>query len=136
MKILLQKQDDVMYPYDDEAVELVQKIKPNQIVTCDIKRPRNPLFHRRAFKMMTILYDMIEVDAAFDAWRKWLLIQAGFCTTTGFPDGSVLVEADSLSFENMDEDKFQKTWAAIHQKFVDLYGERLTQEELNEWARM
>ena len=125
-----------MYPYDEAALDYVRKIPENRLVIADVKRSRNPQFHRRAFVMMNRLHEMSDEDAAFDPWRKWLLIQAGYCTTTGFANGSVRVEADSMTYESMDQDKFETCWRDIHQAFVNVYGKTLTYDQLSEWSTM
>ena len=125
-----------MYPYDEKALEFVRKIPENRLVIAEVKRSRNPQFHRRAFVMMNRLHEMSDEDAAFDPWRKWLLIQAGYCVTTGFANGSVRVEADSMAFESMSQDKFETCWRDIHQAFVNVYGKKLTYDQLTEWSVM
>ena len=136
MKLTLQKQGDVLLPYDEESLRYVQNIPENRLVIANVKRSRNPQFHRRAFVMMTRLHEMSDEDAAFDPWRKWLLIQAGYCTHTGFANGSVRVEADSMTYEAMDQDKFATCWRDIHQAFVNVYGNKLTYDQLTEWSVM
>ena len=125
-----------LVPTSDEGHDYLKKQSEGQPYVIDLVKNRNPAFHRRAFKMMTILHDMSDVQIAFDPWRKWLLIQAGYHRTTGFPDGSVLVEADSMAFEKMSQEKFEVVWKDIHQKFCDLFGDQMTYDQLTEWSFM
>jgi len=125
-----------LLPADDEAKEQLAKIPDGTELVLDIKRSRNAKFHRYAFAMFSRLHEMIDIDIAFDPWRHWLLIQAGYCTTTGFPDGSILVEAESMSFESMSQDKFEKVWKDLHRKFCEIYGQKITYDQLTEVSVM
>ena len=125
-----------LLPATDEAIEQLQKIPNGTELVLDIKRSRNPKFHRYAMVMMHRLHDMSDEDAGFNPWRKWMTIQAGYCSTTGFANGSVHVDADSLSFESMTEDKFQQCWRDIHAAFCKIYGKKITYNELCEWSEM
>ena len=121
---------------DEDAEEIFKKIPLGTEIVLDIKRSRNPKFHRYAMVMMHRLHDMSDEDAGFDPWRRWMTIQAGDCTKTGFADGSVQVDADSLSFESMTEDKFQQCWRDIHAAFCKIYGKKITYDQLTEWSVM
>lgn len=140
MKIILQKQDDAYRPYDDEAVALTRRKKDGSKYVVDIVEGRNPEYHRRAFKMLHILYDMVDETIAFTPWRKLLTIKAGFFTAIGKVSikGTVTsaVIADSLAYEKMDQEKFRECWLAIHQAFCDKYGKLLTMDQLTEWSMM
>ena len=121
---------------DSDTCDILAAIPELTTLVVDIKQNRNPGFHRLAFSRMHLLWEMADIDVAFEPWRRWLLIQTGYCTTTGFPDGSVLVEADSMNWESMSQDKFKQAWLDLHQKWVDIYGEKLTQDQLQEWAML
>jgi len=136
VKLTLQKQKDTLLPSDQESLDYIRKLPEARLVIADVKKSRNPQFHRRAFVMMNRLHEMSDEEAAFDPWRKWLLIMAGYCTTTGFSNGAVRVEADSMTYESMDQEKFEACWRAIHQAFVDSYGNKLTYDQLTEWSTM
>ena len=140
MKATLQKQGDAYYPFDDDAVELTKRKKDNSIYIVDIKQARNPLYHRRAMKMLRLMFEMVDEELMFDPWRKLLTIKAGYFTAIGSVDinGTVkqAVEAESLRFENMDNDEFRACFEALHRAFIQKYGELLTIDQLNEWAAM
>lgn len=125
-----------LVPVGEDAHDYLKKQQEGQAYVIDLVRNRNPGFHRRSFKMMKIMHEMSDVDIAFDPWRKWLLIQTGYHRTTGFPDGSVLVEADSMAYEKMNQEKFEVVWRDIHQKFCEIYGDQMTYDQLNEWSFM
>lgn len=108
------------------------------------KECRSPGYHRYAMKMMRIMWQMAGEPMPFDQWRKMMTIKAGYYTAIGKVrvdrDGSEeissAVVADSLAFENMGEDEFKTCFGDFHQAFVDKYGQRLTDEQLESWSRM
>lgn len=136
----MQKQDDVLMPFDAEAVDYVNRIKDGEILTCEVKRPRNPLYHNRAFACLHEMHDMIETELSFEHFRRFLIIKAGYFTTIGKVsingDTQVAVEADSLSFESMSQDKFYQCFQDILQAFCNKFGKTLTLDQLENWARM
>ena len=133
MKTSWAKGQGCLVPMDDEAREQLNRLAPEVVI--DIKNSRNPQFHRYAMAMFTRLHEMSDEEAGFDPWRKWLTIKAGWSITTGFADGSVQVEAMSLAFEKMSQDKFEKCWRDIHQAFCATYGQKMTYDELTEWSQ-
>ena len=111
MKCTIQKQRDCYLPYDEESVDLTSRKKDGALFVVDIKQSRNPRYHARAMKMLRIMYEMVDEQLLFDPWRKMLTIKAGYFTAIGSVDinGTVrqAVEAQSLCFENMDNDEFK-----------------------------
>lgn len=140
MKIILQKQGEGYLPYDDEAVTLTRRKKDGSKYVVDIVEGRNPEYHRRAFKMLHILYDMVDETVAFTPWRKMLTIKAGFYQSIGKVSIKGVVTsaviAESLAYENMEQEKFRECWLAIHQAFCTKYGKLLTMDQLTEWSVM
>ena len=140
MKCTIQKQGDCYLPYDEESVDLTSRKKDGALFVVDIKQARNPRYHARAMKMLRIMFEMVDEQLLFDPWRKMLTIKAGYFTAIGSVDinGTVrqAVEAQSLCFENMDNDEFKDCFLALHRAFIQKYGELLTMDQLNEWAAM
>ena len=140
MKILIQKQGDCFFPYDDEANEYAKTIADNSKFVVDIKKARNPLYHRRAFACFREMFDMIDTDLSFEPWRKMLTILAGYRTDFVSVDKAgkttVYVQAESLNFENFDEEEFRKVFSAIVNAFGQRYGRDLTPEDLDAWSRI
>ncbi len=103
--------------------EELDKIANNSYIHVDIKKPRNPQFHRKFFAMLNVGFslwnptfdnDLAEKD--YDEFRKYCLIKAGFRYVVGYPDGEVRVRAKSMSFANMDETEF----SMVYNKVLDV----------------
>ena len=140
MKGTFEIKNGVLVPIDQATTDLLAKQAEGSIYVLDIKPSRNPLFHSRAFALLKVLFDMVDSDIEFNPWRKLLTIKAGFYTSVGkvCVKGvtSVAVEADSLSFEKMDNEEFQECWQGLHRAFYQKYGERISFDELMEWSEM
>lgn len=50
---------------------------------------------------------------SFEAFREWVIIQAGFYTEHFYPDGSHGRRAKSIAFANMDETEFQQVYKSV-----------------------
>lgn len=96
--------------HDDE---LLEKLRPGDVVSADIKRSRNPAFHRKAFAMLQDVFHNQDHFADFDKFREWLQIKAGIVDTTIGPDGQVFYTVKSLAFSNMDDVEFERTYQAL-----------------------
>lgn len=137
MKVMIKPRKGIFYPGDDESADAMMKLSGSYSV--EIKSARNPQFHRYVFKMLHLMYDMVDEEMGFDPWRRLLLIKAGYFTSVGVSDGAkeiAYLVPDSLSFENMEQEEFRVCWNNIHTVFMVKYGRSLTNKQLNEWAMM
>ncbi|EKD9933112.1 DUF1367 family protein [Escherichia coli] len=50
---------------------------------------------------------------SFDAFREWVMVQAGFYTEHIYPDGTRGRRAKSVSFAKMDETEFQQVFKSV-----------------------
>ncbi|OEE65887.1 hypothetical protein A1OO_08750 [Enterovibrio norvegicus FF-33] len=54
----------------------------------------------------------LEVEKSFEAYRKWVAMEAGFFKIVVFPNGAVKKEAKSISFAKMDDNEFAELYRA------------------------
>jgi hypothetical protein len=125
VKILLVRTHDGFVPRDDEAHEACKRFGAGSTVWAEITQPRNLLFHRKFFALVKLAYDAwtetcqtLEykgqpVLPSFDRFRKDLMILAGFYKPVWNIRGEMRVEADSIAFGNMDQDRFEQVYSAV-----------------------
>jgi hypothetical protein len=99
------------------------KFKNGEMYTADFKLTRNPAFHRKMFAFFKFCFDHWSADKAgldcmdehaqFDRFRKDLTILAGYYEQTVRLNGDIRTEAKSLSYANMDQDKFEACYDAM-----------------------
>lgn len=144
MHIILRKTLNGLIPEDPKTDEWYRKIKLGATVHSDFKQMRNAAFHRKLFALFNLAYEYWEPgeinskfgvpEKNFDRFRKDLTILAGHYHNVIRLDGSVRVEADSLSFGSMN----QETFNDLYQSVLDVIMKRipvlnkLSEEEIND----
>ena len=122
--VLVKTPNGALAPADEEARALIEKLKAGQGVRATIRRTRNIKFHRKAFALFKLAFDVWEpvepleykgvpVAKDFDRFRKDITIMAGFYKAVYNARGELRLEADSLSFASMDEDRFEQVFRAV-----------------------
>jgi len=144
MHIILTKTLSGLIPADPKTDEWYRKIKLGGNVHSDFKQMRNAAFHRKLFALFNLAFEYWEPGEVsskhgvpqknFDRFRKDLTILAGHYHNVIRLDGSVRVEADSLSFGSMDQETFNN----LYQSILDVIMKRisvlnkLSKEEIND----
>ena len=118
--------DNSIYPAYRGDLEIVQKLRggrPERMVLLDARRSRNPKYHRLVFAMAKCTLDnmsgpwaqMYERDPNGTSLRfiKAVMHEIGIVDIMPNLDGTFRTEAQSIAFENMDEDEFQPVGNAI-----------------------
>lgn len=115
-------------PATEEDIELMRKFKVGEVQRVEITQMRNGKLFRKFFVLAKFAFDMwsdrlpeqewngVKVLANFDRFRKDLIILAGFFKPVWNAKGEVRVEADSISWANMSDEKFEK----LYSKSIDV----------------
>lgn len=114
-----------LVPANDVDYEIINKIRNGQLCLAKIVQPRNPKFHRRFFALLNFGYEywnpepieidgqVIEAEKNFERFRKDILIVSGFRTMVVNIKNEVRYEAESISFANMDETRFNEVYQLV-----------------------
>lgn len=121
MKINVEKvQGAKLVAFDDFAIEELNKFKTGGVYEVEIKRHRNPDFHRKVFQFFQFCFHYWKGDyefqseaKQFDVFRKELTISAGFYEAFYNIKGEVRVEAKSLSYGSMEQSEFEECYSAL-----------------------
>ena len=122
--------DGSLRPADEEAEAVLSKIGHGEIVKGEFRRWRNYRFHKKFFALLKFAFDIwcergtgqaVEYKGmtalpSFNRFRKDVIILAGRYETSVRVDGSVRVEAKSISFEKMQPEEFE----ALYDKTIDV----------------
>lgn len=110
----------VLQPADDHAAEKMTKFKTGEVYPVEIKRARNPQFHKKTFAFLQFCFEhwaggneFQDEAAQFDRFRRQLTVIAGYRKELFNIDGSVRFEAESLSYGNMDQQEFEQFAVAM-----------------------
>ena len=98
MKIHCQVTPLGLVPLDDADHEARQRLHNGDIVLCDIRKPRNPRFHRKFFALLRLTYDNLPdtIARALDIHHI---------------SGTPIVRVRSIDFDSMDETNFHNFYA-------------------------
>ena len=124
----------LLMPASQHDVDELKKVKNEQSLRVTLRRVRNYEHHKKYFALLNLAYENWEPDwrrgkdgrvgthmvgkqeipvyKDFDRFRKDVIILAGYYDATYRVDGSVRLEAKSISFANMDQDSFDKLYEA------------------------
>lgn len=116
MKVFLVKQGNGSFlPSHNSDYDSLRKIKVGATVSCDIKQPRNVLFHKKFFALINMVYENQEFYDNIDFLRKELTKKAGYYDTYTNHKGTLCFEAKSISFASMSQEDFDD----LYQRFLD-----------------
>ena len=144
MHVQLTKTLAGLIPADPETNKWYEKIKLGATIHSDFRKMRNAAFHRKLFALFNLAYSYWEpgqVDSKhgvpeknFDRFRKDLTILAGHYHSVIRLDGTVRIEADSLSFGSMDQEIFNGLYQNILTVVMDKISvlDKLSTDEINE----
>ena len=108
---------------NSKTEEFHRKTKLGNMVHGDIKQMRNAGFHRKFFALLNLAYEYWEPgeidtkwgkpEKSFENFRKNLTVLAGHGHLVFNIDGTYKMEADSISFGNMDQSTFDGLYQNI-----------------------
>lgn len=109
----------VLSPLDEGAQEYLEHCRNREIISCSVRKPRNPGFHRKAFALLNLAYAYwnpnteVYAQKDFEAFRKQITILAGFYRTVHRINGDFELVSDSLAFSSMDQARFEQWYSAV-----------------------
>ena len=95
----------------DTDYDKMKRIKVGDFLSCEIKKPRNYMFHKKFFALLNMLYQNQERYNNIDHLRNDLTIEAGYYTLRENLKGEQVYEANSISFAQMNEETFEKYYS-------------------------
>lgn len=123
--LTLVKNKGMLFPATIDDQDKIRKLKEGQVIYVEFRKMRNYQFHKKWFALVNFSYEHWEpppfIDFKhknltpvknFELFRKDLIILAGFYEAYYRIDGSVRIEAKSISFAKMDESEFEKLYSA------------------------
>lgn len=119
---MIKQPGGILVPMSDIDGEKLTRFQTNEVYEIDIKLQRNPGFHRKVFKFLHFCFDywkgneqvkFMDEPAQFDVFRDHLTVLAGYYKQHYGIDGRVRVEAESLSYASMSQERFEQFYTAI-----------------------
>jgi hypothetical protein len=127
MKLLLRNTISGLVPLYPSDMNEKRKLKLGNDYIVEVTNPRNVGFHRKFFALLNAGHENTNLDMPFDTYRKYILMKAGYFKTYNTPKG-VFYDAESISFANMSQDKFEEVYSRVLDKIIADLG--CTNEEI------
>jgi len=151
MEILLIKTPGGFIPADDEAQEKCKKFRLGSLAKLDVVQMRNGAFFKKWWALVKLGYDYFAetcdlqeykghpIKPEFDHFRKDITILAGFYRPVWNVNGDMRIDAESIAWANMTEERFEKLYNATIDVLLKkvFNGKRMpawTEEELRSVA--
>ena len=150
MKITLQKfetagaESGILVPADEVSANFVGKLIRNDVITADFVKPRNYRFHKKWFALVKFAFEHwtpaafeepkwegVVPEKSFDRFRKDITIMSGRYDAVYRVDGSVRIEAKSISFSKMNEEEFNELWNATTTVILEKVLTNYTEDDLD-----
>ncbi len=137
MKFTAIKTASGLKPAYDEDYEDYSKIKNGELVTIEVKKQRNPQFHRKYFSLINCAYAYQNerrceflFNNSVEKFRKTVEITAGHCETIYSISLKSFVDIPkTISFSKMDELEFSEFYGKVKDVLFKSFLNHISQEE-------
>ncbi len=146
MELYLERSKHGLSPGDEIGAEMLDKYNYGDMLLCKLTKPRNPQFHKKFIKLLRVGYKYWEPgeinhkygkpEKNFDQFRKDVTILSGFYLINTRLDGSVRVDAKSISFASMDDEEFERLYSSVINVLLEKIFVGYTEEKVREMAEM
>jgi len=130
MKIKIIKNNfNQLEAFTSDDFENIKKIKEGVCYEFELKKVRNPLFHRKFFALLNIGFQNTKLHFPdIDAYRYYIILKAGFYVKIETNKG-VLYIPQSISFSKMDEIEFTELYKRTFEQIcIDIEADQKTIE--------
>lgn len=123
MKLLCKKGLRGLEPTDDAGAEALKRFKLGESVWIEVRKARNPRFHRMYFALLNLTFENQERYTSFEHFRKAVQIAAGHVEELITLDGEVLLQPKSIAFDQLDDLQFQVVFSETMKVCAKLLGD-------------
>lgn len=135
VRILVARRMGGLYPVDDAAKEVIQKLGHGEIMAVEIKRPRHLAHHRRFFAMLQIVFQNQGFYKSLDDLLDVCKLSIGHYRTVRTREGDVKIPM-SISFAALDQDSFEDFYSRACDWVVQDVIPGLARHDLDEEVRI
>jgi hypothetical protein len=130
MKLLLYKSGFALFPAFSSDSDSMSKMKEGEVWECEVKKARNYENHKRFFALLKLGFESQTSFTAFDWWRMFIEMKAGFVESCQGPDGAWMFRPKSIAFDKMDEMEFRDLYRAVSQQIIEVC--HITQKQIED----
>jgi len=130
VKFLAAKGLGHLTPVDATGEDALRKLKFGDVVTVEVKKPRNGKHHRLYWALVSMVWENQERYATAEELHEALKVSAGICTQVELPSGQVVKIPGSIAFDKMDQTEFGQFYDRICDLIAAHFLPGVTSEEL------
>lgn len=120
MKFYAYKSGFAFFPAYSSDADLMGKFREGEILEFEVKKARNPMFHRKFFALLKLGFEAQNSFTAPEWWREWITMKAGFFESCKAPNGETMYRAKSIRFDKMDDFEFSELYRAVSQQIIEI----------------
>ena len=131
-RFLAQKHLGSLRPADSSGEDALRKIGNGEVVSIEVKRPRNVRHHRMFWALMTIVHENMD-EARYPTVEDLvsaIKIAAGLRTRIVLPSGDVGFIPGSIAFHKMDQSQFSEFYDRVCDLIAKHFLPGVTSEQL------
>ena len=122
-RIYLKKTLSGFLPADEPSAEACKKFKAGEVYRAEVVKPRSYQHHKLIMALLNLTYENQERYTSFDVFRKAVAYAAGHVIEYPSLDGEIIREADSLSYDRLDEVEFTQVAGAMMAVCAHILGD-------------
>ena len=107
---------------DDAAVEALRRLAQGEVVRVELRKVRNPQFHRKFFALLQLVRDSTDAWATTEALLADLKVEMGHCDEFRLRNGQTVMIPRSISFGSMDDMEFTSFYERALVTLSDMAG--------------
>ncbi len=131
-RFLVAKHFGSLRPVDEGGEEALRTIAQGEIVSVEVKRPRNIKHHRMYWALVTLVWQNMDGDRypTAEDLHAAIKIAAGLRTRIELPNGEVGFIPGSIAFHKMDQDAFSRFYDRVCDLIAKHFMPGVTSAEL------
>lgn len=106
----------VLIPGDESVQDKMQKVENGTDLIIEIKFKRNPLFHRKAFALLNLVFQSQDRYKTLEDLLIEFKLKSGHYQEHITTKGKVIYQAKSIAFDEMDQIEFEE----LYSKWIDI----------------
>ena len=107
---------------DDAAIEALRRVAQGEVVRVELRKVRNPQFHRKFFALLQLVRDSTDAWPTTESLLAALKLEMGHADQYQARDGQVLMVPRSISFGSMDEIEFAEFYERALVTLAEMAG--------------
>lgn len=112
-KVYLYRSGFAFFPAYSSDSDLLSKFREGEVIEVDVKKARNPMFHRKFFALVKVGFELQTNFKAFEWFREWIEMKAGYFESCQAPNGEWMYRAKSIAFDKIDDIEFEQIYKDV-----------------------